>query len=158
GSHEEFRKGWVEIFNGDSHALVRKYFSYTRLMIKEMNPPVIGHLDKIKMQYRPDCFIPETDPVYRSELLLTLDEIASAGCIVEINTRGVYKRNENDFYPGKWVLTEMAKRNIAVMINSDAHRPHEISLLFDEARYELKKAGYHHIFHFLKNQWVKQPI
>lgn len=158
GSHEEFRKGWTEIFNRDSHTIIRKYFGYTRQMILEMKPPIIGHLDKIKMQYRPDCFIPETDPVYREELMNTLEEIRAAKCIVELNTRGVYKRNEADFYPGKWVIAEMAKMKIPVMINSDAHRPHEITLLFDKAIEYLRQAGYNHISYFSKGRYLERAI
>jgi len=158
GSGEEFQKGWNEIFHGDSHRVVQKYFSYTRAMIKEMKPPVIGHLDKIKMQYNPACFIPETDPVYRKELMQTLEDIASAGTVVEINTRGVYRRNEHSFYPGLWVLNEMAKMNIRVMISSDAHHPRELILLFEEAREQLRQAGYHSITYFSKGEWLQTEI
>jgi histidinol-phosphatase (PHP family) len=158
GSNEEFLKGWIEIYQRGSHALIQKYFNYTQQMIRDMRPPVIGHLDKIKMQYRDNCFIPETDKVYRRELIKTLEEIASANCIVEINTRGVYKRNEPDFYPSSWVLTEMAKLKIPVMINSDAHRPNEILLLFDKAIEQLRKAGYKSIRYLSKGEWIDELI
>ena len=158
GSNEEFQKGWNEIFHGDSHEVVRKYFSYTRAMIKEMKPPVVGHLDKIKMQYNAHCFIPETDSVYRKELMQTLEDIASAGNVVEINTRGVYRRNEPSFYPGLWVLCEMAKMNIPVMINSDAHHPRELILLFDRALEQLRQAGYKNITYFSKGEWLQTGI
>lgn len=158
GTHEEFYKGWKEIFNYDSHALVHHYFEYTRRMIKEMQPPIIGHLDKIKMQHRADCFIPDTDPFYRKELMFTLEEIASTGCIVEINTRGVYRRHEDDFYPGKWVLQEMLHLNIPVVINSDAHRPHEITLLFKEAVSLLQEIGYKKVSYFSGKRWHEYEI
>jgi len=138
--------------------LVHKYFEYTRQLVKEMKPPIIGHLDKIKMQYRKDCFIPDTDPVYRKELMFTLEEIASAGCIVEINTRGVYKRNEPDFYPSEWVLKEMCHLNIPVIVNSDAHRPHEVSLLHHKAIAQLQKAGYKKIKYLSDKNWHNSDI
>jgi histidinol-phosphatase (PHP family) len=153
GSHEEFYKGWDEIFRKDSHALVRNYFEYTRQMIRFMKPPIVGHLDKIKMQYRPNCFIPESDTVYRKELSHTLEEIAAAGSIVEINTRGVYRRSELEFYPGKWVLEKMLDLKIPVVINSDAHRPNEISMLFPEAIIQLKQIGYKKVMRFSNKQW-----
>lgn len=158
GSHEEFYKGWKEIFNFDSHALTHKYFEYTRRMIKEMQPPIIGHLDKIKMQHQPDCFIPDTDPLYRKELMHTLEEIASSGCKVEINTRGVYRRQEHDFYPGKWVLQEMYHLNIPVVINSDAHRPHEITLLFKESVAQLQQIGYKKFNYLSTKGWCEFEI
>jgi histidinol-phosphatase (PHP family) len=158
GSNEEFRKGWDEIFHRDSHSLARKYFEYTRQMIKEMRPPIIGHLDKIKMQYTKDCFIPETDTAYRKELMQTLEEIASTGCIMEINTRGVYKRNEPELYPSFWVLTEMSKMKIPVMLNSDAHRPQELVLQFEMAVEKLRKAGYKSITYFSKGKLQETVI
>jgi histidinol-phosphatase (PHP family) len=158
GSNEEFRKGWNEIFQADSQRLVRKYFSYTREMVKVMKPHIIGHVDKIKMQYNHQCFLPETDMVYREELMNTLEEIAAAGSIVEINTRGVYRRNESAFYPGLWVLSEMAKMNIPVIINSDAHHPKELLLLFDRALEQLRLAGYKAISYFSKGEWLETEI
>ena len=158
GSHEEFYKGWTEIFHKDSHSLVRKYFAYTRQMIRDMKPPVIGHLDKIKMQHKADCFIPETDPVYKEELLATVEEIAHFGGVVEINTRGVYRRGEPEFYPSQWLLKEMNRLNIPVIVNSDAHRPHEIVLLRTEALKQLKDAGYKSIRHFSAGKWIDEDI
>lgn len=158
GTHDEFYKGWTEIFHKDSHALVRKYFDYTRQMVRDMKPPVIGHLDKIKMQYNDDCFIPETDKIYRDELLATLEVIAQYGGVVEINTRGVYRRGEPEFYPSQWLFKEMNHRNIPVMVNSDAHRPHEIILLRNEALKQLKDAGYKNIRHIYKGKWTDEFI
>lgn len=157
-SHNEFYKGWTEIFHKDSHALVRKYFDYTRQMVRDMKPPVIGHLDKIKMQYKDDCFIPETDKIYRDELLATLEVIAQYGGVVEINTRGVYRRGEPEFYPSQWLFKEMNQRNIPVMVNSDAHRPHEIIMLRNEALKQLKDAGYKNIRHFYQGKWIDEFI
>lgn len=158
GSNEEFRKGWEEIFHRDSHRVVKNYFGYTRRMVKEMKPPIIGHLDKIKMQHNSNIFIPENDPVYRSELMQTLEEIAAAGSVVELNTRGVYRRNEAEFYPSLWVLCEMARMKIPVMINSDAHHPKELLLLLDDALEKLRQAGYRSTTYFSDGKWLETEI
>lgn len=158
GSNDEFMRGWEGIFGKDSHAVVRKFFGYTRQMIETMKPPVIGHLDKIKMQYRPGCFVSEFDPVYRKEMLETLRAIEAAGSIVEVNTRGMYRRNETALYPGFWVLQEMAKMNVPVVISSDAHRPNEIIQLFDYAAAELYKAGYRTSVYLTEGEWVSETL
>jgi histidinol-phosphatase (PHP family) len=88
----------------------------------------------------------------------TLEEIALIGCIVEVNTRGVYKRNEKEFYPSFWILTEMAKMKIPVMLNSDAHRPQELVLQFDMAVEKLKKAGYKSITYMSHGNWLETLI
>jgi histidinol-phosphatase (PHP family) len=158
GSNEEFRKGFREVFHNDSHAVIRKYFQYTREMIDVMQPKIIGHIDKIKMQHNGDCLVPETDLVYRDELIKTLEKIATSGNIVEINTRGVYRRNETDFYPSFWVIQEMAQLKIPVMVNSDAHQPDELTKLFEAAFAQLKRAGYREVMMLHNGEWASRKI
>lgn len=158
GSNEEFRKGWEEIFMKDSYAVISKFFGYTRTMIEEMRPPVIGHLDKIKMQYTSTCFVSENDPFYWLELVKTLEAIKAAGSIVEVNTRGMYRRNEEGLYPGFRALQYMAKMDIPVVISSDAHRPNELINLFDFAASQLVKAGYKKSVYLTNGEWISVDL
>ncbi len=158
GSNLEFRKGLSDIFNNDIHAVIRKYFAYTRQMVKDMKPSIIGHIDKIKMQSTDQGPILENDPVFREELYYTLEEIAISGCIIEINTRGVYKRKEQNFYPGTWALKQMSELNIPVIISSDAHRPEELTNHFALAVENLKTAGYKCVISRKNNQWINLDI
>ena len=158
GGNAEFAIGWKEIFDKDSHAVVTKYFEYTRQMVHEMKPTIVGHIDKIKMQCTEHCFIPDADAVFRKELLYTLEDIKNTDCIVEINTRGMYRRNEPDFYPGTWAIQQMAKMNIPVAINSDSHRPEELNKLHDKARKTLFDAGYRTFKTLYKGEWVDTSL
>lgn len=142
GPNEEFRKGFGKIFSNDSATVTRKFFEYTRKMIRVMQPPVIGHIDKLKMQSRPDSFFPEDTPVFQKELYATLEEVRGTNCIVELNTRGVYKKKSKTFYPGLEALKQMADMRIKVMINSDAHLPQELTEEFSAAKEMLKVAGF----------------
>lgn len=142
GPNEEFRKGFKEIFGEDAEIVTRKYFEYTRMMIRDLNPPVIGHIDKLKMQYRQDSFIPEEHSLFREELLKTLQVAKDAGSIVEVNTRAIYKKRGDTFYPGQSVFKEMNSMGVKVMVNSDAHLPGEITSEFGNAFTALKAAGY----------------
>jgi histidinol-phosphatase (PHP family) len=108
----------------------------------DLNPPIIGHIDKLKMQYRPDSFIPEEHPLFRDELLKTMLVARDAGSIVEINTRAIYKKRGDTFYPGQSVFNEMNRMGVKVMVNSDAHLPGEITNEFRNAFTALKMAGY----------------
>jgi histidinol-phosphatase (PHP family) len=147
GPNEEFRKGFREIFSNDSEEVTRRFFAYNRKMIQDLKPPVIGHIDKLKMQYRPDCFIPENHPLFKEELVKTLDVAQKAGSIVEINTRALYKNRGQTFYPGQDMFKLMQEMNIKVMVNSDAHLPPEIVSEFGSAFNELRKVGY-------KSHWI----
>jgi len=156
GPNEEFRKGFNDIFNNDAIEVTRKFFEYNRKMIMDLKPPVIGHIDKLKMQYRPDCFISEDHPVFKEELLKTLEIAQKAGSIVEINTRGFYKKRDNGFYPGEAVFKDMHDMGVKVMVNSDAHLPHEITSGFDIAFQALRKAGYKEHYILFNNKY--EPI
>lgn len=159
GPNEEFRKGFEEIFDNDSITVTRKFFEYTRKMIADLNPPVIGHIDKLKMQYRPDSFIPEDHPVFKEELLNTLETAQKAGSIVEINTRALYKNRGETFYPGQQMFKDMFNMGIKVMVNSDAHLPNEITSEFGTAFKALTDTGYteHYILKDNQFQAVKLP-
>jgi histidinol-phosphatase (PHP family) len=153
GPNDDFTKGWSEIFGRDSRAVIHKYFEYTRQMVRQLRPPVIGHLDKIKMQSRTGGLMDETDPFYRAEVMSTLEEIAATNCIVEINTRGVYKRNEAELYLSFWVLKEMQRMQIPVTINADAHRAGEVAMLFNETAEIIRQMGFTSIKKLINQQW-----
>ncbi len=158
GPHEEFREGWREVTGNDPLQPVQTYFEYTREMVRRMKPDIVGHLDKIKMQHRVDCIISDEHPFFKEQLMNTLEEIASSGCIVEINTRGIQKGQIDDFYPGCGVFREMRRMNIPVTLSSDAHSSHELTVHFDRASDALKEAGYR-TFMALKNGiWEEFPL
>jgi histidinol-phosphatase (PHP family) len=159
GPNEEFRKGFAEIFQNDAITVTRKFFEYTRKMIADLNPPVIGHIDKLKMQYRPGSFIPEDHSIFKEELIKTLEVAQKAGSIVEINTRALYKNRGKTFYPGQQVFKEMNELGIKVTVNSDAHLPHEITSEFDAAFKALSSAGFTEHYILMDNQFqaVKIP-
>jgi histidinol-phosphatase (PHP family) len=158
GDNLAFKKGFNEIFNGNSERAITRYFECTRQMVTQMKPQIIGHMDKIKIQYREDCLMPDSHPFFRQEIIKTLDVIVQSKCIVEINTRGMYRRNETDFYPGKWTMEQMFLRNIPVTISTDAHRAEEVPANWDTAAQFLKDAGYSVIKGLKMGKWVDFEI
>lgn len=158
GSNEEFKKGFSEIFHNDPIPVIRKFFSYTREMVHDLRPPVIGHIDKLKMQNRPDCNFSEDHPVFQEELLKTLELISKEGLIVEINTRGIYKKRDISFYPGRIFFRKMAEMGVKVMVNSDAHLPDEITREFENAFKALREEGFKQHYILIDNQYKATDI
>ena len=64
------------------------------------------------------------------------------GCLLEVNTGGVYRGYRKDFYPGPWLLTEWHKMGGKVIITSDAHDTASLTFGFDEAAEAVKAAGF----------------
>jgi histidinol-phosphatase (PHP family) len=88
----------------------------------------------------------------------TLDMAAGSGCVIEVNTRGIYKKRSETLFPGPEVLKKIHERNIPVTITSDAHKPRELSLCFEEARKALMDLGFESTWLKTAESWKEIPI
>ncbi|MDR1172360.1 MAG: histidinol-phosphatase [Bacteroidales bacterium] len=158
GPHEDFLEGWRELTDCDPLLPVRRYFEITREMVRVMKPDIIGHMDKIKIQYRPDCMVPDTHPFFREQVMATLEEIAASGCIVEVSTRGIQKAQTPDYFPGRWAVAEMQKMGIPVTVSSDAHTPATLVFGFSRAETMLRETGYRTVMMLKNGKWEERPI
>lgn len=156
GPHQLFLDGLDKIYSGDVKYVVRRYFDLTRQMVREACPDVIGHLDKIKMQNR--GLWNENDRWYKNELLETLEEIKASKAIIEVNTRGIYKKLTSEPYPGKWLLQQIKQMSIPIQLNSDAHHPGEITNNFSGTAKFLKTIGFKELSIIVDHQWQKVPF
>jgi histidinol-phosphatase (PHP family) len=77
---------------------------------------------------------------------------------MEINTRGIYKGGFSDPYPSEAFVREALQRGIHIIMNSDAHKPEEITSGFDAARKLLVKCGYREQMVLLHNEWQLIPL
>ncbi len=155
GAHPLFLQGLKEIFGNNVQRAVQHYYQQIRQMVEE-RPAVVGHLDKIKIQNRHTPLFEETADWYREAVLQTLQTIASAGLILEVNTRGLYKKRANETYPSRWILEKAFQWGVPVTVSSDAHHPREISGQFTETTRMLKEIGYRQLHILWNDSW--QPF
>ncbi|HZY80030.1 MAG TPA: histidinol-phosphatase [Cyclobacteriaceae bacterium] len=151
---EVFMKGLTAIFNGNIQDAVKRYYQLTREMISNTPPNIVGHMDKIKMHNRGDHFFKEQESWYQEELDRTLVAIKKAGCIVEVNTRGLYQNKTDTTYPSPWILREIASKDIPVTISSDAHHPDDLTNRFPEVVAQLKEIGFKKLRILLDGRWT----
>lgn len=137
-----FKEGLHHIFDNDVKAAVTQYLALTRQMVEEGKPDIVGHLDKIKMHNTQQFFFDEHEEWYQREMRKTLDTIAANGCIIEINTRGLYQKKTTTTYPSPWLWPEIQKRNIPITLNSDAHLASDLTNGFPSVAQQLAKAGF----------------
>ncbi len=149
--------GLRRFFAGDIRRGVKAFYNQTNEMIQNEVFDVIGHFDKIKM-HNQGRYFSEADAWYRRLALETLALIGEKGLIVEVNTRGIYKQRCDGLYPSGWLLHEMHKAGIPVIISSDAHLPDELTAEFARAAETLMAAGYQHTMFFNKGKWEEQPL
>ncbi len=149
---QTYDDGINNIYGGNAKKAVTAYWQQVNQMIMEEQFDLIGHLDKIKMHNKGRWFN-EDDRWYLSLVNETIDLIKEKRILVEINTRGKYKKRSETFFPGDYILKRLKDAGIGIVISSDAHHPSEISLCFDEAIKTLKGIGYRSSFIFEKKEW-----
>lgn len=153
GSAVPYDEGLQKNYHGDIRLAVKAYYNQINQMILTQNPDIIGHLDKVKM-HNQNRFFTEDEGWYQQEIDQTLDLIKSKGCIVEVNTRGLYKKRSDSLFPGVEVLKKIKSLHIPITISSDAHHPKELSLLIPETVMLLKNLGFKKAMNFEKT-WVE---
>jgi histidinol-phosphatase (PHP family) len=67
---------------------------------------------------------------------------------VEVNTRGLYKKRSDTFFPGTAILGQIHHLKIPVTLSSDAHQPKELDGYFPEAIQVLKEIGFKELVYF----------
>ncbi|HCB61159.1 MAG: hypothetical protein A2W93_15195 [Bacteroidetes bacterium GWF2_43_63] len=140
GPAEGYDAGLQEIFGGDIRAAVKAFYRQTCEMIETQKPDILGHCDKVLMHNR-GRFISCDDPFHLDLLKETLLLAAENNVIVEINTRGIYRKLHTDYYPGKYIFGFLKDNNIRVMLSADAHMTDQITGEFQQLKNDLIAAG-----------------
>jgi len=155
---EVFREGLEKIFGNDIRVAVTRYLQLTREMVRMSRPDIVGHLDKIKMHNTSTVLFDESEHWYREEMDKTLGSIREAGIIIEVNTRGLYKKKSPTPYPSPWVLERIRDLAIPVMLNSDAHHPDELTSEFAPAASLLQDIGFRNLSILKGGTWRQRPF
>ncbi|MHC4217305.1 MAG: histidinol-phosphatase HisJ family protein [Planctomycetota bacterium] len=87
----------------------------------------------------------------------SLDAIAEARMVVEINTNGWHCPCREP-YPSAAILSECRRREIPVTISADAHQPAHLLRDFPTAAKILREAGYDQIARFAGRQVRLEPL
>jgi len=154
---ETYTEGLENIFGGDARKAVTAYYHQLNRMVSEQKPDIIGHFDKIKM-HNQDRYFREDEPWYIDLVMELLENIERLGVIVEVNTRGIYKKRSNDLYPGKWILQIIKEKGLPVTLSADAHKPEEIDGYYPETLEILRNIGFKNLVYFNDGRWQEQQI
>lgn len=141
GPVEGYINGVNDIFKGDFREAVTAFYRQTIDMVKTQRPQIIGHIDRVKMHNKQRWFSTH-EKWYQDLVEETLQVVAEHGCIVELNTRGVYSGKTDEFFPSDDVMQKCLEMDIPVMVNTDAHHPSQLDMLFTEGHNRLKEIGF----------------
>ena len=155
---EKYDQGLREVFDGNPRKGVETYYLQLMEMVATQQPDIIAHLDKIKMHNRGRHFS-EEERWYRDLVWKVLKHLAAdKKAIVEVNTRGLYKKRSDTLFPGPWILEQVHHLGIPVTLNSDAHEPHELNGFYDEALALMADIGFREVVYFDGKARKRQPI
>lgn len=154
---EIYDQGVETIFEGNIRKAVTAYWHQVNSMIENEIFDVIGHLDKVKMHNKNRWFS-EEDKWYKSLISETIDLIANKNILVEVNTRGLYKKRSDSLFPGEYIIKLLKEKGIGLVLSSDAHQPKELSSFFNEAEKKLKEFGYSSTWVYTSSGWVDLPF
>lgn len=157
GPESNYISGIEEVFENNIRHAVETFYGQTNEMIEKFSPEVIGHLDKVKMNNK-NRYFNRTESWYQPALRSTLETIKKHDSIVEVNTRGIYKGKIDELFPDISVLKMIRELNIPVTISTDAHKPHELVLFFDETCEILLNLGFKTIRYFDGKNWEETLI
>ena len=157
GDYKVYDYGLQNYFGGDVKKAVTAFWEQTFEMIETQDFEIIAHFDKIKM-HNHDRFFSEDDKWYRTLAKHAVELIKKKNLIVEINSRGLYRKRCDSFYPADFLLREVAKRDIPCIISSDAHKAEELPLYYDEAKQHLKAAGVRSLVALVDGNWVDDEL
>jgi histidinol-phosphatase (PHP family) len=159
GPAAELRAGIDQSFGGKTRAAVEAFYRRVADMALSDRPDIVGHLDLVKKNNgdSQDLFDEESS-WYREALASAIEAVASAGCVVEVNTGGVSRGFRSDWYPCKWALRRMRELDVPVTFGSDAHDPRHVGFQMREVREFLQDVGYRSLWFQGANGWAECPL
>ena len=137
--------------DGNVAEIYRRYYLQMAKAVRTGLFDVMAHLDLPKKFGHP----PDGD--VSAELDELLDTIEATGTVVEVSTAGL-RKPIGEIYPSPAIITEIAKRNIAIVLSSDAHAPGEIAAGFTSTIRLLRDLGIHQVTTFAGRKKTVVPL
>ncbi len=158
GSKQQiYDDGLAQLFHNNIRKAVTCFWEQTFEMIETQHFDIIAHLDKIKM-HNQGRFFSEEESWYKDLVQKAIDLLYNKNRIVEINSRGLYKKRCDHFYPSDFIIQRVAKKGIPMVISSDAHKSEELDLYYNEAIAKLKQFGISKIVYLTSHGWEEIGI
>jgi histidinol-phosphatase (PHP family) len=120
-------------------------------------PVIIGHLDRISIWNRDNCWFDPGAPWYAELVESTLDTIAGSGRVLETNTSG-WNKPAATCNPSPDILARAVRRKIPIIVSADAHYPENIAQHYGRAVRVLSGVGCESIVVPSRDGWNTAPL
>ena len=122
-----------ELFGGDYYAYTTAYYNEVARVYDRTGCDIVAHLDLVAKFNEGGCRFDEDDRRYRHAALGALEALAQAPVAFEINTGAIRRGYRSSPYPAPFLLKELARRKLPVILSADAHDASGLLFRFDEA-------------------------
>ncbi|KAK4939973.1 hypothetical protein LTR10_019825 [Elasticomyces elasticus] len=129
-----------QISGGSDGKLFEDYFDAQLAMLKALKPPVVGHLDLIRLKSDNPNGSFKAMPEVWQRILRNLDYISSYGGTLEINTAGL-RKGMNEPYPKLEICQAALKRKLQFCLSDDSHGVDHVATNYDRLLPFLDEAG-----------------
>ena len=158
GAPEEFERCIREEFGGDGEALAEQYYRNVEQTARRLRPHILGHFDLVKKLNRGGRYFNEASPRCRAAAEAALAAAKAAGCVLEINTGGVYRGYGSEYYPAPPLLRQWRALGGEVVITADAHTADALTFDFDKAAACAKAAGFDRVLVLTAQGFAPCPL
>lgn len=106
---------------------VKRHFKSMKEAVESGVFKFLAHIDYIRRMGNGVC----NAETYSEEKIAVLDSLREHNIGIELSTKGL--RKIGDYYPSGNILSEIAVRNLPVVISDDAHKTEELGYAFADA-------------------------
>ncbi len=164
-AREEFEYGLRTLFGGNIRGLVAEYYARVRALAEWATraatgctvPPILAHLDLAKRWNHDSMYFDEAASWYIGEVEATLEAVARAGLVVEVNTAG-WRSGHGGPYPSGWIVRRCVDLEIPVVVTSDAHHPGQVAYSYARAEALLRDLGCTETAFLDEGGWQARPL
>ncbi len=121
-----------DFYDGDVYALCEQYFATVARVYEKTRCDIVGHFDLVTKFNEGNCRFDTTHPRYRKAALAALDALESAPVLFEINTGAIARGYRTQAYPENWLLEEMIRRHLPLLLSSDCHDRRNLLCAFED--------------------------
>jgi histidinol-phosphatase (PHP family) len=137
----------------DVDAMYREYFALLCQAARSGIFQIMAHPDLIKvMGHRPSPAL-DLDAQYAK----VAEVFAASDVAVEVSTAG-FRKPVDELYPAPGLLRACFRRGVPLSLASDAHRPEDVGLDFDQAVAFARDCGYREVSRFAGGQRRLVPL
>ncbi|DAA72831.1 TPA_exp: Uncharacterized protein A8136_5361 [Trichophyton benhamiae CBS 112371] len=129
-----------ELSGGTDEQLFEAYFDDQLAMLQALKPPVVGHMDLIRLKSdEPDGSFTRWPNVWQ-KILRNLDFIAGYGGLLELNSASL-RKGMSEPYPKAEICREFIARKGRFCLSDDSHGVEQVGLNYNRVLAFLRSTG-----------------